>query len=586
MLHDKQVCTMFLTIGCVGLDCLNGGTVTTKDGICHCICVSGFSGLKCEYELRESMWPSGPYYLPMPKGGCPETKAQGWKIGYLNFTTERPFTTETFYNNVSNTMTSLFNITFEETNILGPFGLYNLQMNFCFKSGDHTLTKTNRWPNWEIEVFSSNEGCPLEFEKDVFVSSFPPLLMWNADGYIPQVHIRKMSGDNTTEVTFTLCKRIVDDTPVLLHWDMPVLFIKQPFTRCNDNGLQRDYFIYEERYPIDVSGVYTNYSNQSPLAFCFYKPVIVDKNLNTCAGCDLGEYDQSSVLFNTENTIEVKQCISGLLSYFNYVLVTTRDCVVMTWILIDARMSVMVSGVYLSNHQLLTYMSKTTVFIDRFKWGFLNNGAHVCNYDRVRSLSPDDPSDYLKCHRAFEGRYVILLSQWDTIWFYFGHGEDLSPANIVLTILPPGEFDVYGQLHAPCFTELGMQQQTIQNFQITASSYEPGYPPHNARPASGGWCAASTDENPYIQVDLLSITIVDGVSVTNWDERLESTNKNTFDAEIIPYGSRAFKVLFATSLDHMITYGHHVSFNKNKLSCNIVQYINLTRFYFINNFPL
>ncbi|XP_053376914.1 uncharacterized protein LOC128547771 [Mercenaria mercenaria] len=138
---------LFIVTTCFGLECLHGGTLTAEDGFCQCICASGFSGLKCEYELKKSRWPRGPYYLPMTKGGCPETKAQGWKIGYINFTTEVPFKADTFYNNVSDNATAIYNLAFEETHILGPYGLYN-------------LTETDEWPNWEFEVFALNKGCP------------------------------------------------------------------------------------------------------------------------------------------------------------------------------------------------------------------------------------------------------------------------------------------------------------------------------------------------------------------------------------------------------------------------------------------
>jgi hypothetical protein len=47
---------------------------------------------------------------------------------------------------------------------------------------------------------------------------------------------------------------------------------------------------------------------------------------------------------------------------------------------------------------------------------------------------------------------------------------------------------------------MGMEDRSIQKFQITASSSETRFPPYNARPDLSGWCALLTDEKPYIQV--------------------------------------------------------------------------------------
>jgi hypothetical protein len=49
---------------------------------------------------------------------------------------------------------------------------------------------------------------------------------------------------------------------------------------------------------------------------------------------------------------------------------------------------------------------------------------------------------------------------------------------------------------------MGMEDRSIQKFQITASSSETAFPPYNARPDLSGWCALLTDEKPYIQVQI------------------------------------------------------------------------------------
>ena len=46
-----------------------------------------------------------------------------------------------------------------------------------------------------------------------------------------------------------------------------------------------------------------------------------------------------------------------------------------------------------------------------------------------------------------------------------------------------------------------MEDMTIEDFQIEASSSQPAYPVQNARLNKRlGWCAAQSDKNPYLQV--------------------------------------------------------------------------------------
>ena len=52
-----------------------------------------------------------------------------------------------------------------------------------------------------------------------------------------------------------------------------------------------------------------------------------------------------------------------------------------------------------------------------------------------------------------------------------------------------------------CTRGLGMEDMTIEDFQIEASSSQPAYPVQNARLNNRfGWCAAQSDQNPYLQV--------------------------------------------------------------------------------------
>ena len=53
-----------------------------------------------------------------------------------------------------------------------------------------------------------------------------------------------------------------------------------------------------------------------------------------------------------------------------------------------------------------------------------------------------------------------------------------------------------------CHRELGMLDNVIKDFQLSASSWQHDYPPTMARQYLAGWCADTTDVNPYLQVSI------------------------------------------------------------------------------------
>jgi hypothetical protein len=55
---------------------------------------------------------------------------------------------------------------------------------------------------------------------------------------------------------------------------------------------------------------------------------------------------------------------------------------------------------------------------------------------------------------------------------------------------------------AKCNIDLGMTDYGIDNLQILASSFLPGFPAYNARPFHSSWCADVNDNDPFIQVCL------------------------------------------------------------------------------------
>ena len=55
------------------------------------------------------------------------------------------------------------------------------------------------------------------------------------------------------------------------------------------------------------------------------------------------------------------------------------------------------------------------------------------------------------------------------------------------------------ELHV-CHRELGMLDNLIEDYQLSASSWTHYHTPGMARQYLSGWCADTTDINPYLQV--------------------------------------------------------------------------------------
>jgi hypothetical protein len=60
------------------------------------------------------------------------------------------------------------------------------------------------------------------------------------------------------------------------------------------------------------------------------------------------------------------------------------------------------------------------------------------------------------------------------------------------------------------------------------------------------------------KVDLLVTTVVDGITIFNWNETKESIISNTYQATIAPVGSRSFQLMYGSSLDKFVPYNNRV----------------------------
>ncbi|XP_038060510.1 lactadherin-like [Patiria miniata] len=106
------------------------------------------------------------------------------------------------------------------------------------------------------------------------------------------------------------------------------------------------------------------------------------------------------------------------------------------------------------------------------------------------------------------------------------HGQhyDFSNYNLDHELYDPTNKEVIGtfkdEFGAECSSPqpLGMEDGTIQDKRITASSSYSCCPASEARLDDNGWATSSVDANPWIEVDLVQSTVVSGV-ITQGDGR-------------------------------------------------------------------
>lgn len=109
-------------------------------------------------------WPDGDYALPMSIYGCPEPGRGDWNYGYMNISfSQRADLYERHLGLVGWNQSFLM--------LVGPYGPYSYQLNFCTKSsgaGNSSDPDIARWPSGHYSIYGTNNGCPIgELDKNV-----------------------------------------------------------------------------------------------------------------------------------------------------------------------------------------------------------------------------------------------------------------------------------------------------------------------------------------------------------------------------------------------------------------------------------
>ena len=98
-------------------------------------------------------WPSGNYAIPQLVYGCPGPAFNEWNNGYLNVS---------FKNEILLYEKKLGVVGWDNASLLliGPYGPYSYQLNFCTMTSNNSSTSEARWPSGIYSIFSTDGTCP------------------------------------------------------------------------------------------------------------------------------------------------------------------------------------------------------------------------------------------------------------------------------------------------------------------------------------------------------------------------------------------------------------------------------------------
>jgi hypothetical protein len=116
-----------------------------------------------------SLWPDGPYAIPMTKYGCPESEIYGWREGYLSISWEQP---QIVYVQVKSADVETDVLPVEPEQVFKTpkehmhlkTSQNHMKLSFCYKSRKNIIGEyagsTGSWLNSNFTVYATHEGCP------------------------------------------------------------------------------------------------------------------------------------------------------------------------------------------------------------------------------------------------------------------------------------------------------------------------------------------------------------------------------------------------------------------------------------------
>lgn len=118
-----------------------------------------------------SLWPPGPYAIPMTRFGCPESSMQGWREGYIQLAWGEPQKVRINSNSSSidivdedmfgNFKAEQMFTDFEKYQMFLPTTPNSVTLYFCYKHRSNTSVDTGLWPDENYRIFGTEKSCPI-----------------------------------------------------------------------------------------------------------------------------------------------------------------------------------------------------------------------------------------------------------------------------------------------------------------------------------------------------------------------------------------------------------------------------------------
>ncbi|XP_060552407.1 uncharacterized protein LOC132713744 [Ruditapes philippinarum] len=149
---------------------------------------------------KQSMWPPGPYAIPMSKYGCPESKSQGWFKSFLKVSMITSENTSTvLYGDWLKRFVELYDILFKL-----PDRKENLTLYFCVKFRNEPTLDKEHWIPGNYSIYKIGPSCPTAFEE---LNGTLPVTNVVSSGHIPNIAVSK-EGQSEETFSISMCRKM------------------------------------------------------------------------------------------------------------------------------------------------------------------------------------------------------------------------------------------------------------------------------------------------------------------------------------------------------------------------------------------
>ncbi|XP_060571781.1 uncharacterized protein LOC132729959 [Ruditapes philippinarum] len=196
-----------------------------------------------ERREKKSVWPPGPYAIPMSKYGCPESQSRGWFKSLLKVNMIAINSSSDSYSTDYNRESERNSLFVDDDFFKPPFKTEDVKLYFCVKFRNETKLDQGQWIPGNYSVYKIGQSCPLEFEES---SRTLPITDFVSYGIVPNIEASR-EGQSKGFINISMCKRVnrrdIGNTLTNVTFSMfetDFILEKDPDTNClkfNDSSV-------------------------------------------------------------------------------------------------------------------------------------------------------------------------------------------------------------------------------------------------------------------------------------------------------------------------------------------------------------